>query len=233
MRYLAAILLSGVVVSSGLAASITTQHFSSIAEVNDYVINDPDFEFYARGDTEMTSMTAPPDGYDEAPLTDGLWINGDPHSFRVAYDVDTNRAGISLDNEYTSELPIDIHPDTNGLLITAFTDVPGATVRVHNMRIILKVGEALQYYPPLGDPPIADQALAPDTDFLIIETDLALTDYTFVLAGQVTFSWPGGADDIPAGANQWFEVSPIVTPEPTGGVLALMGSVVFLRRRRA
>jgi hypothetical protein len=223
-------LMCGAMAMPSLAATITTSHYSDLTDVFDYVINGPVFDFYARGDTEKTSMTVPPGGYAEALLTPGVWASGDPQSFRVTYDPGTNRAGISLNNEFTSELPVTIHPDTNGLLVTAFTDQPGATVLVHNMRIMQIVGGIPTFYPPLTDPPIQDAAAAPATDYLLIELDLPedLADYTFVLTGQVTFTWQGSSS--PA-ANQWFEVSPVVTPEPAGGLLLMLGLLVSGLRR--
>lgn len=73
---------------------------------------------------------------------------------------------------------------------------------------------------------LADVAQSPTPEYMLLTTDAALRD-GFILSGQVTFSWDGS---LPAPDEQWFEVTPVVTPEPSALLMAL-GLPLFLRRR--
>ncbi len=233
MRLLTAVICCGLLAGTALGDTFQTWNFGSMSEVEQVLVSQPPLDFYARGDTEMTSMTVPSSGdYIETPIPDGLWINGGAHSFRVTYDVDTQRAGISIDNQYVSELPVTLDPDTNALLITAFADLPGGSVTVHNMRMIEVIGGAFHYYPPIGDPAIGAEAAAPSggDEYLLIQHDtIDFTEHTWVLAGQVTMEWDG---EMPSGDHQWFEIAPAVVPEPGSLLTLVMGGVLALWRRR-
>ncbi len=50
-----------------------------------------------------------------------------------------------------------------------------------------------------------------------------------ILSGQVTFGWAGG---LPPPAEQWFDASPVVVPEPATGLLLVFGALALGVRRR-
>jgi|GEM_PF-3635737 len=208
------IVTCGALVWPAAADLITTQHFGTLAEVQAYVVDG--FDFVARGDTaELRITRADPPAQAATPFN--LWNNGIPHGFKVVYNAG-GIAGISIDDLYVVQMPVTIDPATNGLLVTAFTEGSGRTVRLDNLRLTL---------PGFVMYDVPDVALAPPTDYLLIETSLPLTD-GFILSGTVTFSWSGS---LPPAAEEWFEVAPVVVPEPTS-MLALVGGVLLMVRRR-
>lgn len=216
MKTAIAIILCSVLSAPAYSAIITTQHFGTQAEVDAHVIGG--YDFFARGDSEKLRMTrtAPPA---TAELPFSLWNNGVPHAFKVVYNAN-GIAGISIDTLYTIDQPVSIDADTNGLLITAFAGGQGLSVLVSNMNITL---------PNFTIHPVADIASAPGTDFLLVGTDLPLAG-GFILNGTVTFNWTG---TMPPAADQWFEVAPVVTPEPAAGALVMAGLLLASRRRRS
>lgn len=216
MRSITAIVLCSLLAVPAFSAIITTQHFGTQAEVDAHVIGG--YEFFARGDTENLRITrADPPAMAETPFT--LWNNGVPHAFKVVYNAG-GIAGISIDDLYTIQEPVDIRSDTNGLLITALAAGEGRSVLVDNLIITL---------PSFVMHNVPDAASAPATDYLLVTTDLPLSG-GFILSGTVTFSWTG-AQAPPL--EQWFEVSPVVTPEPATGVLLAAGLLLAGRRGRS
>jgi len=196
------------------AALITTEHYHTWAEVEAHVIGG--FEFFARGDTEKLRMTRT-DPPAEAHVPFDIWNSGVPHGFKVVYNAG-GIAGISIDDVYTVQLPVSISPLTNGLLVTAFADGADRSVLVSNLKLTL---------PPFNIYDVGDVAFAPATDYLLIETDLPLAG-GFILSGTVTFSWSGS---LPPADQQWFEVTPVITPEPAAYGLLLAGPLLLRIRR--
>jgi hypothetical protein len=214
MKTTLALLLCSFLAAPVFATAITTQHFGTQAEVDAHVIGG--YEFFARGDTEKLRLTrTDPAGMAELPFP--LWNNGVPHAFKVVYNAG-GIAGISIDDLYTIQEPVTIRPDTNGLLITAFAAGTGRSVLVSNLVITL---------PGFVMYPVPDIASAPNTDFLLTTTDLPLAG-GFILSGTVTFNWTGA---MPPPVEQWFEVAPVVVPEPAAGLLATAGLLLAGRRR--
>jgi hypothetical protein len=212
-------------------ADIIPHNFNTQAEVDAVVSGG--YDFFARGDTVKTSLTIPDNGaYSEELFTPDFLLNGQPHSFRVTYSPAIDRVGITVDDEFTTELPVTLDPATNGLLVTAFTDVPGSIMTVSGMKIISEGA----WYPSLLGPPFAEVASAPatgDHHFLLFEATPG-TDFTagFVLAGQVTFTWAG--DTPPPALDQWFEVTNVIlVPEPASAALLAAGTMAlaWIRRR--
>ena len=215
MRRATALLLCGLLAAPALA-SIDSAHYGSMSEVYQHVV--AGFDFFARGDTEQLRMTrAVPPEVNEMPFT--LWNNGIAHGFKVVYNAG-GVAGISIDDLYTVDVPVTINPETNGLLVTAFVEGADRSVRLDNLKITL---------PGFTMYDVGDSALAPAPDYMLLTTDLPLTG-GFILSGTVTFSWTGA---LAPRTDQWFEVAPVVTPEPASGLLALAGAALsFLRPRR-
>lgn len=216
MKRATAIVLCSLLAAPTFAALITTEHFSSMAEVQARVIGG--FDFYARGDTEKLreTRTSP---FAQQDLPFGLWNNGIAHGFKVVYNT-AGIAGMSIDDKYAIEMPVTMDPRTNGLLITALGSASGCSVLVSDLQITL---------PGMVMYNVNDSASAPQTDYLLISTDLPLVD-SFILSGEVTFSWSGS---LPPPDQQWFEVTPVVTPEPaSGGLLAAAATLLQVLRRR-
>jgi hypothetical protein len=214
MKTTIAIILCSVLAVPAFSAIITTQHFGTQAEVDAHVIGG--YDFFARGDTEKLRITRT-DPLAMAELPFPLWNNGVPHAFKIVYNAG-GIAGISIDDLYTIQEPVNIRPDTNGLLITAFAAGQGRSVLVSNMNITL---------PSFTIHPVPDIASAPNTDYLLVSTDLPLAG-GFILNGTVTFNWAGTK---PPPIEQWFEVAPVVTPEPATGALVMAGLLLAGRRR--
>ncbi len=214
MRWVVAWVLCGALATPVFAGVIATEHFSTLAEVEAHIIGG--MEFVARGDTERLRITRvdPPE---VAEMPFDLWNNGVPHAFKVVYNAG-GIAGLSIDDLYTITEPVTISPDTNGLLVTAEALGAGRSVVLQNL--IITLPGFLMY-------PVGDVASAPETDYLLVETDLPLVG-GFILSGTVTFTWDG---DLPPPAEQWFEVTPVVIPEPASGVLAVLGLVLLGLRR--
>ena len=216
MKTTIAILLCSLLTAPAFSAVITTQHFGTQAEVDAHVIGG--YEFFARGDTDKLRITrAAPPAMAELPFP--LWNNGVPHAFKVVYNAG-GIAGISIDDLYTIQEPVNIRPDTNGLLITALAAGQGRSVLVNNLIITL---------PGFIMHPVANAAAAPNTDYLLVTTDLPLAG-GFILSGTVTFNWAGAK---PPPFEQWFEVAPVVVPEPAAGLLVTAGLLLAGRRRRS
>jgi hypothetical protein len=215
MRRATVLLLTAALATApALADMITTTHFASMAEVEDYVIGG--FEFFARGDTKALSVTVTdPPAYAGTPF--GLWNDGIPHGFKVVYNTTGGFAAISIDDLYIISAPVQIHDDTNGILVTAFSQVPGASVLVDNLVI------TTADFQMFG---VNDVSAAPPTDYMLIETDLPLPE-SFILSGTVTFDWEG---NLPAPQDLWFEVTSVVVPEPGSLALLALGSLLMLRR---
>ncbi len=219
MRHASVVLALGLAGALGTPASaytIAAEHYATYAEVQSHIIGGLDF--FARGDTEkLRIISVSPPGQGQTPYN--LWNNDIPHAFKVVYNA-SGIAGISIDDLYSITLPVTIDAATNGLLVTAFTDPVGRTVHLDHLQITLP---SFQIYN------VDAVAHASPTDYLLVRTDLPLTD-GFILSGQVTFAWSGS---LPPPAEQWFEVSPVVTPEPAGAVLTLIGALLIgLPRRR-
>ena len=214
MRLAMVVWMCGVLATPLMADLISTQHFTSLAEVQAHILGG--FDFVARGDTQELRITrADPPGSAAAPV--GPWNNGIPHAFKVVYNAG-GIAGISIDELYTVEFPVTINPATNGLLITAFVDGAGRGVTLANLRITL---------PGFIMHEVGDTADAPPTDYMLVDTSLPLVD-GFILSGTVQFNWTGS---LPPPAEQWFEVAPVVIPEPATVMLLAGGAVGRLRRR--
>lgn len=210
-------LIAGLLLAAPAAADmlLTTQHFGSYAEVEPLIGGG--LEFFARGDTDRLSITVPPDPPQEQPFN--LWNDGIPHAFKVVYNAG-GIAGLSIDDEYTIQAPATIDPATNGLLITAFSDVPGGSVVLQNLRITL---------PGFIMYTVNDDVQAPAADYMLLTTDLALVN-GFILSGTVTFEWDGS---LPVPTHEWFEVAPVVViPEPAAASLILLGGLALIARRR-
>jgi hypothetical protein len=210
-----------VLASPALAATITTQHFNTWAEVQQVVVGG--MEWTARGDTEQLSLTptdAPPS---RVAVDYDLWSSGFETAFTVVYNAPGSPIGITVDDVqaiYESpQPPILVDEETNGLLVTAFAAGAGRTIELHNLKITLP---GFQMYD------VGDIAYAPDTDYMLIETDLPLTD-GFILSGQAVMSWTG---PLAPSAEHWFEVTPVVTPEPGSGLLLVGGLLLGVIRRR-
>lgn len=214
-----AILLLAVALGTApaLADTIDTMHFASMAEVEAYVIGG--FEFFTRGDSEKLSVTVTePAGYADIPFN--LWNDGIAHGFKVVYNTTGGFAAISIDDQYTISAPVaGIDENTNGILLTAFADVADASVLVDNLQITTA---DFQVYD------VNDVAQAPDADYMLIATDLPLTE-SFILSGTVTFDWEGS---LPAPENMWFEATTVVVPEPASLALLALGSLLTIRRPR-
>jgi hypothetical protein len=216
MKTAIAIILCSLLAAPAFSAIITTQHFGTQAEVDAHVIGG--YEFFGRGDTEKLRITrTDPPAMAELPFP--LWNNGVPHAFKVVYNLN-GIAGISIDDLYTIQEPVSIREDTNGLLITALAARQGGSVLLSNLNITL---------PNFTIHPVGDTAAAPNTDYMLVTTDLPLAG-GFILNGTVTFSWAG---TMPPPIDQWFEVAPVVTPEPAAGVLVTAGLLLAGRRRRS
>lgn len=214
MRLAMVVWMCGVLGAPAMAGLINTQHFGSLAEVQTHILGGLDF--VARGDTQELRITrADPPGSATAPV--GPWNNGVPHAFKVVYNAG-GVAGISIDELYTVQVPVTINPATNGLLITAFVDGAGRGVTLGNLRITL---------PGFIMHEVGDAADAPPTDYMLVDTSLPLVD-GFILSGTVQFNWTGG---LPPPAEQWFEVAPVVIPEPATVLLLAGGVLTGLRRR--
>lgn len=215
MRLGIAFLSCGLLAAAGRAATITTEHFATFQDALHNVVSG--FEFTAHGDTEKIEVTSTnPPGHAETPFD--LWTNGVPHAFRVVY----NRGGvtgISIDDRYAIIPPVNVDPATNGLLLTAFTEAEGRQVLLNHLKLTLPGAQVYD---------VDDFAHAPPPDYLLISTDLPLYD-GFLLSGQVTLSWNGG---LPPPAEQWFEATPVVVPEPATAVLLLLGGLTTGLRRR-
>jgi len=213
MRFITAITLCSLLATPAFSDLIATQHFSSQAEVDAHVVGG--YEFFARGDTQKLRITrTDPPAAAETPFT--LWNDGVPHAFKVVYNAG-GIAGISIDDLYTIQVPVTIRPDTNGLLITALAAGDGCGVQLGNLVITL---------PGFVMHNVADTAAAPGTDYLLVTTGLPLAG-GFILSGTVTFNW---AQSLPPPVEQWFEVAPVVVPEPAAGLLLSAG--LLLARRR-
>lgn len=215
------ILAAALATTSAVAASFTTYHYSTWAEVQAATIGG--FEWFARGDTEEISFTPASNPGDRVATDYDLWNSGVDAAFNVVYNPTGTPLGMYIDDEqavYETPLPpIVVDSRTNGVLITAYASGAGRTVRIHNLAFIM---------PDYSIYEVGDIALAPGTDYLLIETDLPLTD-GFIVNGLARFEWTGA---LAAPADQWFEVAPVVTPEPATGLLLGLTSVVILRRRR-
>ncbi len=199
-----------------LADTITTMHFASMAEVEAYVIDG--FEFFARGDTEALSVTVTdPPAYVDTPFN--LWNDGVAHGFKVIYNTTGGFVAISIDDQYIISAPVEIHEDTDGILVTAFSDAPDASVLLDNL--VITTADFQMY-------DVNDVAQAPPTDYLLIATDLPLTE-SFILSGTVTFDWAGS---LPPPEDLWFEVTTVVVPEPASLALLALGSLLAIRRPR-
>lgn len=215
MRLATVVLVCGVLAAPVTADLINTRHFGNFAEVQAHILGGLDF--VARGDTQELRITrADPPGSATAPV--GPWNNGIPHAFKVVYNAG-GIAGLSIDELYAVEFPVTINSATNGLLITAFVEGAGRGVRLENLRITL---------PGFIMHDVGDIALAPPTDYMLVDTALPLVD-GFILSGTVRFDWTGA---LPPPAEQWFEVSPVVIPEPAGAAILIAGALTGLRRRR-
>lgn len=211
-----ATLLCSLLAMPTFAAMIETEHFSTFAEVQQHVIGG--FDFFARGDTQLLreTRTSP---YSQQTLPFPLWNDGVAHGFKVVYNA-SGIAGISIDDLYTIEMPVTIDPRTDGLLITALADAPGSAVHVNNLKLT---------FPGFVIYDVFDTANAPNTDYLLIATHLPLIN-SFILSGTVTFNWTGS---LPPPDQQWFEVTPVVLPEPaSAGLLAAASALLPLLRRR-
>ena len=215
MRTGIVILTSALLAVPGLAATITTEHFGSMADVEALVTDG--FEFHAPGDTQKLQLTRT-DPLAQAEQPFGLWNNGVPHAFKVVFSP-AGIAGISIDNVYTVETPVSINPATNGILVTAWTPAAGRAVAVEDLMIT--TSDLMMY-------PVPGLAAAPVPDYLLVNTDLNLAG-GFILSGTVRFDWTG---NLPPPDEQWFDVTTVVTPEPAGLGLALLGALVGLQRRR-
>lgn len=215
MRSFIAVIVLCTLAGPASGYTIDTQHFASPTEVNDYVTGG--YDFFTRGDTEQVRVTVPPDSGTE-PF--GLWNNGVAHAFRVSYYPD-GIVGMSIDDQFEVQMPVTIDPDTNGLLVTAVAQGgAGRSVTVDNL---ILTDAAWNWYL------IEDAAVAPGDDYLLVETDLPLTE-PFILSGTVTFAWEG---EIAPSSEQWFEVTPVVVPEPACGLLLMVtASLGMFRRRR-
>lgn len=216
-----ATLALGALVTHG--ATLTTTHYGSFAQVEPVLQFAPPFDFEARGASETLRIATLANGTAEVelPKTPNPWQNGLPHAFRVTYDANTQRAGLIFDTVFSSSTEVTLRPETNALLITAFTSVPGGSVQLNNLQLL----SGLSVYG------ISTSAVADDNqgfDLVLLFTDLPLTQ-SWALGGQVTFAWPG---DLPLDNQQWFSVSPAVVPEPATGVLLLGGLLLGLRRAR-
>ena len=216
MNRATAIVLCAVLATPAFAELITTEHFSSFAEVQARVIGG--FDFYARGDTEKLQETRT-NPYSQQQLPFNLWNNGIAHGFKVVYNA-SGIAGISIDDLYSIEMPVTIDPRTDGLLVTALASAPGSSVLVSNLKLTM---------PGMVIYNVNDTASAPNTDYLLIDTHLPLVG-SFILSGTVTFSWSGS---MPPPDQQWFEVTPVVLPEPAaGGMMAAAATLLQILRRR-
>jgi len=215
MRCVLALVLCGLSAASSYG-QITTQHFPTYEEALNHVASG--LEFTARADTEKMEVTAAdPPAHAETPFD--LWTNGVPHAFRVVYNAGST-TGISIDDRFAVISPVNVDPATNGLLLTAFTQMDGRQVRLDNLKLTLP---GFQVYD------VNDFALAAPPDYLLITTDLPLAG-SFILSGQVTFGWPG---DLPPPAEQWFEASPVVVPEPSAAALLILGGLATTCGRRS
>jgi hypothetical protein len=215
MRHVLALALCAALAAPSMADLITTQHFNTFAEVQAYLLGG--LEFVARGDTELLRLTrANPPGVTQLPFT--LWNDGIAHGFKVVYNAG-GIAGLSIDDLYTIQTPVTIDPATNGLLVTACADGTGRSVVVSNLKITLP--GFLMYN-------VGDLASAPETDYMLIGTALPLAG-GFILSGTVTFNWEGS---IPPAPEQWFEVAPVVVPEPAMCTLACAAGLWLLHRPR-
>jgi hypothetical protein len=214
MSKLACAMVVAALAPAGWSAVIATQHFTSLEEVQARALGG--FEFAARGDTEKLRLQRfnPPG---EAQVPFDLWNNNVPHAFRIVYNPDGN-LGISVDDIFTVLSPVTVDARTNAILLTAFVFGGGRSVALENLKITVRQFEVHD---------VNDVARAPETDYLLIYTDLPLTG-GFILSGTVRFSWTGA---LPPPTEQWFETTTLVVPEPVPLVL-LLPALVGLRRPR-
>lgn len=221
MRLAIALLTCGCLVAPASATTITTQHFDTWAEVQQVVIGG--MEWFARGDTQEVSLTPAASPQDRVAVPYNLWNSGFLTAFTVVYNPTGSPIGMTIDDVMaiyeTPAPPIVVDSRTNGLLVTAFATGAGRSVEVRNLKITLP---GFQIYD------IGDIAFAPTTDYMLIETDLPLTG-GFILSGQAVMTWTG---PLAPPAEQWFEVTPVVTPEPGSALLMLGGLVMSVLRRR-
>lgn len=222
MRWMC-LLMCGVCLSAAAVADTVitdVRHFDNAADLDAYV--DPGFEFAARGDTDYVRVTqASPLEVVETPYD--LWSSGVARGFKAVYNLQGVPTGMVID-DVTASLAqkTPISAATNGLLITAHTDDAANSVSLTNLKLTLP---NLMIY-NLGDVAFASGG----TDYLVAHIDAPIVD-GFILSGSAAFSWAG---DLPEGATQWFEITPVViVPEPASGIFMAAGSAaLFLLRRR-
>ncbi len=220
MKPLSMLLLCAVLTLPASADVITaTTVYDNTADVEAVVIAGR--ELFFRGDTEHVRLTqVNPPNVVETPYD--LWESGVGRGFRAVYNLMGTPAGIGIDDvEAISPGPIPINEETNGLLISAFAPLTGLRVELSNLKLTLP-DLTIHDIPVVVDAQSNEQYLIAEVGD---EVDLTAG---FIVSGTVAFTWDGGT--IPAPADQWFEVTPVVVPEPSACLLLLCG-LPLLRRR--
>lgn len=219
MRAVTALMMCGLLAAPALAGIISTQYFADESELPAWLTG---FEFAARGDTESLQLIPAAAPGDAVSVPYNLWESGVERGFQAVYDVGGIPAGMGAgDVQAIYETIIPINPATNGLLITTYAVGEDRSVLLDNLTITLPGFAMVSVGLPATSP--GGQSI------LLVETDLPL-ESGFILSGTATLTWTG---DLAPPSEQWFEIEPVVTPEPASALLLGLGlALAGLRRLR-
>lgn len=208
--------IAAVVAAGAVRAEIQTFHFTSHDAVQSLIVGGA--EFSGRADTAAVALTHF-DPLQHVQQAYPLWTDGEERGFNLVHNADGVTA-MSVDTIHALLEPVSIAAETNGLLITTTALGADRAVLLDNLQLTLP-----------GEPPIAINDVATMSDgqsWMLITTDHPLAN-GFILSGAATFGWNDG---LASPADQWFEIMPVVVPEPAGVLLLVAGIVVLAYRRR-
>lgn len=214
MRYALSLLVVLAVAGTASADIVSTQHFATQAEVDAAIIDG--YYYIGHGDSDSVEMRV---GATIDEVAFGLWNDTQSHAFEFSID-DAGLGAFAIDDVYRYAPSVEAEY-FDSLLVTVRTDDPNVSILVDELMLFSGVATI---------EPVAATAGAADVDgedYLLIETDFNLAE-GFVLFGNVTMDWTG---DMPAADNAWFQVTPVVVPEPAGVLLAAAGPLLLRRRR--
>lgn len=226
MRFACPLLTCLLVAAPAFCGVLDATVLETWADVQDRVTGG--FEFFARGDTDHVRLTrANPPVVEETPYD--LWTNSVSRGFKVVYNMMGIPAGISIDDVssiFDTLIPID--ELTSHLLVTAY--IPSLGRDPNSTPVEVSLTNLKLTLPDLSIHDVGADLVTNGSDrYLLIATDDVLMN-GFILSGSVEFTWSGGSEP-PEPDEQWFEVSPVLVPEPVGVVMALLGTLMIGRLR--